>query len=46
MITAQQIFDKFVKDNKRYPTLEEFLNLGYKKTTYYKCKNNYKGEDK
>lgn len=44
MITAQQIFNKFVKDNGRFPTLEEFYNLGYKRATYYNCKRDYKPE--
>ena len=42
MKKAINYFEEFVKENGRYPTLEEFLLMGYSRATYYRCKNDYK----
>lgn len=42
MKKAYDYFEEFVKKNGRYPTLEEFKDIGYGKTTYYRCKNDFK----
>jgi ACT domain-containing protein len=42
MKKAYDYFEEFVKEEKRFPTLEEFKQLGYSRATYYRCKNDYK----
>ena len=41
MRKAIDYFKDFVKINSRYPTLEEWYNMGYKRTSYYLCKQAY-----
>lgn len=41
-MTAYGAFAQFVEDNGRYPTLDEFKNMGYSRATYYRCKKDYK----
>lgn len=41
MKKAYDYFEEFVKQEKRYPTLEEFKQWGYSKATYYRCKKDY-----
>lgn len=43
MITSYDIFVKMVKEKEgEMPTLKEWLNTGYKRTTYYDAKKRYK----
>lgn len=42
MIKAIDRFTAFTTEHGRYPTLEEFQNLGYCRATYYRCKKDYK----
>lgn len=42
MITAQTIFDIMVRETGKIPTEEEFMDKGYSRATYYRCKKNYK----
>ena len=42
MKKAYDYFCEFVRDNERYPTLEEWYQLGYKRASYYQCKKDYK----
>ena len=41
MKKAYDYFCEFVRDNERYPTLEEWYQLGYKRASYYRCKKDY-----
>lgn len=41
-MTAYDLFAEFVKENGRYPTVEEFEDMGYSRRTYYRCKKDYK----
>lgn len=40
-MNAYDVFCQFIKENGRYPTLEEWLNIGYSRATYYRCKKDY-----
>ena len=40
-MTAYGAFARFVEDNGRYPTLDEFKDMGYSRATYYRCKQAY-----
>lgn len=40
-LKAQDYFNQFVKEYERFPTLEEWYQIGYKKASYYICKKNY-----
>lgn len=42
MKKAYDYFVEFVKVYDRYPTLEEWYKLGYKRASYYQCKKDYK----
>lgn len=39
---AYDIFCQFVDENGRYPTLDEWLVIGYSRSSYYQCKKDYK----
>lgn len=41
MIKAIDRFTSFITENGRYPTLDEFKELGYCRATYYRCKKDY-----
>lgn len=40
-MTAYDLFVEFIKENGRYPTVEEFEDMGYSRRTYYRCKKDY-----
>lgn len=42
-ITALEVFEQLTRELGRMPRLDEFLDTGYKKTTYYRVKNEFKG---
>lgn len=42
MRKAIDYFEEFVKTEERYPTLEEFKQMGYSRATYFRCKKDYK----
>ena len=41
MKKAYDYFVEFVKEEERYPTLEEFQQMGYSRATYFRCKKDY-----
>lgn len=42
-ITALGMFEKLTRELGRMPSLDEFMNTGYKRASYYKAKNEFKG---
>ena len=41
-LTAYGVFALFTEQKGRYPTLEEFKQMGYSRATYFRCKKDYK----
>lgn len=38
MITAQEVMNKIYKEEKRIPSLDEFIQIGYSRATWFECR--------
>ena len=42
---AIDVFVQFVKEYGRLPSRQEFIDLGYNQSTYYRVRNEYKPQE-